>query len=72
METEVGKLMLLGAAILGVLYVFGKAPKIGAQSMGGCNQQMRRPRAKGAVWSRGPVSANYADDGLAFPAAPIM
>jgi hypothetical protein len=69
MENELGKLMVLGAAILGVLYVFGKAPKIGASQ----NKRMpRRPSAKGSVWARGPVSADFADDGLAFPAAPIM
>lgn len=69
MEREVSKLLFVGAAILGVLYVFGKAPRIGKS----CNKRMpRRPFAKGAVWARGPVSADFADDGLAFPAAPIM
>lgn len=68
METELGKLMVIGAAILGVLYVFGKAPKIGGKS----KRPAMRPKAKGAVWARGGVSASYADDGLAFPAAPIM
>lgn len=70
MEKEFEKLMLIGAAIIGVLYVFGKAPRIGAGGMSA--RSPKRPFAKGAVWARGPVSADFADDGLAFPAAPIM
>lgn len=71
MESELGRLMVLGAAALGILYIFGKAPKVGKGSS--CPRQYaRRPRGKGAVWARGPVTADYAEDSLAFPAAPIM
>jgi len=69
MEKELEKLLLVGAAVIGVLYVFGKAPKIGASQ---AKRKPRRPFAKGGVWARGPVTADFADDGMAFPAAPIM